>query len=167
MKRLLSELLCINIVSFLLVFFNCNSRLAYEKQIVDNIIKQAGATDLTFDDVAKVENGRVVELDDLYGNIKEITNELCELTALRILNLYGLGIEKLPDSIGKLQNLIILKLGENSIVSVPKSLSQLQSLRELYLYANELDTFPPEILSLCSLEILYLAENSISEIPSS
>ena len=100
-------------LSLLFFFLGCENRLQYEHAIVEELLQKAGATGLTFEDVTEVEDGKVVKLHIKYGELKEVPNSLCELTGLRVLWLNGLGIEKLPDSIGKLVELEELWAFEN------------------------------------------------------
>lgn len=54
------------------------------------------------------------------------------------MNLYGnSSFSKLPDSIGNLENLKILKLGETYLVSLPESMGKLTNLKELPLSYSE------------------------------
>ncbi len=62
--------------------------------------------------------------------------ELCQLTALRELNLSG-----------------------NQLVSVPPELGQLTALEELCLHSNQLSTLPPQLKKLRNLMGLFLHDN--------
>lgn len=105
------------------------------------------------------------------------------------LNLSSMKLTELPESIGKLTQLKILKLDNNKITTLPESLCNLIELRALHLYANPslaelgnllsglskleevdlgytgLSEFPNWIRYLENLKILYLWNNNITSLP--
>ncbi len=87
---------------FVLVITGCEDRLAEKKHIIEDILKHAGTSHLGVEDVARIENGRIVELEVWGGKLAVVPEELCNLTGLTALRISGLQVERLPDSIGKL-----------------------------------------------------------------
>ncbi|EEF29900.1 plant intracellular Ras-group-related LRR protein 4 [Ricinus communis] len=74
-------------------------------------------------------------------------------------------IEWLPDSIGKLSNLVSLDLSENRIVALPATIGGLSSLTKLDLHSNKIAELPESIGDLLSLVFLDLRANHISSLP--
>jgi Leucine-rich repeat (LRR) protein len=164
MNRIIFFLLC----SSLLI--GCTSQLDKEKQIVMEILKQAGDTDLKFEDVAKVENGRVVELKIRGGSVKLIPNSLCRLSGLHKLEFFHSEVTALPDSIGELLGLCALEV-TNAFKEelfqrpLPASLSKLTNLEELGFVNCGLNDLPKDFHYLVLLKELYLANNKFTKIP--
>ncbi|XP_020097126.1 disease resistance protein RPM1-like [Ananas comosus] len=77
---------------------------------------------------------RVLELQGAL--IEKLPNEICNLFNLHYLGLRGIKIKELPRSIGKLQKLQILDIGESEIEKLPKGITELQKLRHLVLSYN-------------------------------
>ncbi|CDY52250.1 BnaC08g20220D [Brassica napus] len=93
----------------------------------------------------------VVELPESFGNL----SKLVTLKMLKKPLFRSCESGKIPDVLGKLSSLKILKLGNNYFHSLPSSLEGLLNLRELSLYdCRELKCLPP---LPCNLEQLNLA----------
>jgi internalin A len=69
------------------------------------------------------------------------------------LDLSGIGLMSLSESIGKLTQLITLNLSNNRLSSLPKSIVALSQLHHLYLHGNEQLGIPPEILGPTAQEV--------------
>lgn len=74
-------------------------------------------------------------------------------------------IEWLPDSIGKLSNLVSLDLSENRIVALPATIGGLSSVTKLDLHSNRISELPESIGDLLSLVFLDLRANQLSSLP--
>ncbi|KAJ9158760.1 hypothetical protein P3X46_024314 [Hevea brasiliensis] len=81
-----------------------------------------------------------------------------KLSRVRVLNLRGLGIKKVPRSIDKLKHVRFLDLSDNECIEIlPDSIIKLQNLQILYLTNCErLKQFPKHIKKLVNLQNLYL-----------
>lgn len=99
------------------------------------------------------------ELIDLYGN------SVFYKTYLDLS--YGNPLESLPESMGRLQKLESLDLGDNQLSTLPESISQLQNLEKLYLNDNQLRSLPASIGQLQNLEVLWLGGNKFNFLPTS
>ncbi|HEX7680490.1 MAG TPA: COR domain-containing protein [Thermoanaerobaculia bacterium] len=85
----------------------------------------------------------------------------------RFLDLDGLGLVEIPESLGRLAHLESLYLSRNRLTALPESLCQLQRLRVLYAYQNELRALPESFGHLNQLQELQLWQNQITALPAS
>jgi internalin A len=81
------------------------------------------------------------------------------------LDLSGLGLMDLPESIGKLTHLEILHATDNRLTTLPETISRLTSLVTLSLYRNKLKSLPASVGRLTKLRELHLDENELTELP--
>lgn len=87
--------------------------------------------------------------------IKEIPESFCEkLPSLRVLDLRDNKIEKLPDEIAMLQNLMRLDLSNNSIYSLPTSLCTLAHLVSLQVDGNPIRSIRRDVIACGTQRIL-------------
>ncbi|KAL8143965.1 hypothetical protein V2J09_016997 [Rumex salicifolius] len=86
-----------------------------------------------------------------------LNKQMSNFKALRVLDLFGLGIKQIPASIGKLTHLRLLDLSENNMERLPSSICSLLHLQTLILrYCSDLKELPEEIGRLISLRHLIL-----------
>ena len=71
----------------------------------------------------------------------------------------------LPETLGRLANLVELRLYHNGLTSLPESLGGLAQLRELHAKDNTLQTLPSSVGGLAELRKLDLEDNRISALP--
>ncbi|OAY79501.1 Disease resistance protein RPM1, partial [Ananas comosus] len=97
---------------------------------------------------------RVLELQG--APIEKVPSEICNLFNLHYLGLRETKIKELPRSIGKLQNLQILNTDESEIGKLPKGITRLHKLRHLVLseYVGEGIKAPIGIWRLKDLQTL-------------
>ncbi|MCU4175220.1 COR domain-containing protein [Carboxylicivirga sp. N1Y90] len=88
-----------------------------------------------------------------------------EKNGSKLLDLYGLGIKKIPKEIGKCYKLKNIRAWSNKISLLPKEIENLTQLETLYLSGNEIEYLPKEIGDLTNLRELYLGGNRLKEIP--
>jgi leucine-rich repeat protein SHOC2 len=81
------------------------------------------------------------------------------------LDLYQQNLDRIPDSIGNLTNLVSLRLVDNRLTILPDSIGNLTNLRELRLYQNQLKTLPDSITNLQQLTWLSLSLNRLTVFP--
>ncbi|KAJ3674605.1 hypothetical protein LUZ60_005221 [Juncus effusus] len=74
---------------------------------------------------------------------------------LTILNLEGLAIETLPDTVGDLLNLHYLGLRDTKVKFIPISIKKLCNLQTLDLYQSKIETLPNCIVELSKLRHLF------------
>jgi internalin A len=103
------------------------------------------------------------------GNELEASNRIAE--AMRrgslSLDLHGLNLRSVPQSLLNLVQLEELYLSLNELAELPESLGELSRLRELYLSMNEISNLPEAIGSLGQLQVLDLSNNCLSVLPRS
>ncbi|NQU20766.1 MAG: TIR domain-containing protein [Candidatus Nealsonbacteria bacterium] len=83
------------------------------------------------------------------------------------LDLSGLSLTSVPESLGQLSGLMELGLSGNQLTSLPESLDQLSCLEELWLFDNQLTSLPESLGQLSRLETLYLSDNQLTSLPES
>ncbi len=81
------------------------------------------------------------------------------------LNLGGLKLTQLPESIGKLRNLNSLTLMDNKLKTLPKSFEKLTKLELLNVRDNNFQGIPKSIFKLKNLEYLVFTGNPIEALP--
>jgi len=83
----------------------------------------------------------------------------CLASSLTELSIYDTKITHLPNQIGKLINLQVLKLSNTGLKSLPHSIGDLSSLTILYLPNNNLESLPITIKNLRLLKQITLSNN--------
>ncbi|XP_062991837.1 leucine-rich repeat-containing protein 39 [Elgaria multicarinata webbii] len=97
---------------------------------------------------------------------KTLPSCLLKLNHLQEWQLHRTGLVKIPQFIGRFQNLIVLDLSRNSIAEIPREIGQLPNLQELILSYNKIKSVPKELSNCVSLERLELAVNrDICDLP--
>lgn len=74
-------------------------------------------------------------------------------------------LEQLPETIGRLQNLLILNLCNNRLTSLPYEVGLLKHLQTLKLGLNQLEALPASIAGLKELRHIGLSDNRFTRIP--
>lgn len=111
------------------------------------------------------EDGRVI-LKIEKEEWKTLPSSLLKLSQLQEWQLHRTGLLKIPEFIGRFQNLIVLDLSRNTISEIPRGIGLLTRLQELILSYNKIKTVPKELSNCASLEKLELAVNrDISDLP--
>ena len=85
----------------------------------------------------------------------------------KTLNLSGIKITALPDSIGQLANLQVLNLSFTEITALPDFIAQLTNLQKLDLSYTKITALPDFIAQLTNLQKLDLRHTNITELPES
>ncbi|KAK2491154.1 hypothetical protein MC885_017600 [Smutsia gigantea] len=129
------------------------------------------------------EDGRVIlkiekeEWKTLPSSLLKLSNQLQEW------QLHRTGLLKIPEFIGRFQNLIVLDLSRNTISEIPRGieklelavnrdicdlpqeLSHLLQLTHLDLSMNNFTTIPPAVLNMPALEWLDMGSNRLEQLP--
>ncbi len=128
----------------------------------------------------KKESSHITELEldfQLYDNkhakpsfkmLADLPNLIGNLSALRILKINRAEITRLPDEIGNLANLQELCITRCKLITLPPTIGKITSLKDLDLSENKLKLIPPEIGDLCNLQTLALDHNKdLKDLPGS
>ncbi|MFF7595442.1 leucine-rich repeat domain-containing protein [Streptomyces mirabilis] len=91
--------------------------------------------------------------------------DACKQAREQDLDLSGLGLDVLPESISDLIQITELHLGGNSLTSVPEALGNLTQLTELNLSGNSLTSVPEALGNFTQLTELHLGGNSLTSVP--
>jgi Leucine-rich repeat (LRR) protein len=91
---------------------------------------------------------------------------------LKVIDLYGNFLDEIPENIGELKNLEVLRLGnqqgDHQITKIPDSFCKLIKLREFYYsVGNYTNTLPDSIGNLTNLEIFDIFGSSLESLPES
>ena len=90
---------------------------------------------------------------------------LKKIRSLTDLSLTSNNLANLPEEIGDLTQLIVLRIDDNRLTSLPESIGRLSLLEELQAGQNRLSKLPTSIGLLRKLETLMLNENLLDELP--
>lgn len=101
-------------------------------------------------------------LSILRSGLRQLSEHICELEHLRVLHLSGSRITMLPESIGKLKNLVEFDLsGCSELNLLPESLSNLSNLTHLELGGTAICVLPISIGNLTKLEYLGISKTDV------
>ncbi|MBT4594779.1 hypothetical protein HOD08_02790 [bacterium] len=124
---------------------------------------QQGAT---FEEIEYFKEAvRLVQLDCSNLEIEELPQCIGSLVNLRILKLKRNRLQSLPKEIGNLKFLGHLNLSYNQLEELPCEVGRLENLIGLNVKNNKLETVPEEIGGLRLMALLNLANNNISHLP--
>ena len=104
-------------------------------------------TEITSEQATRVRAGapNITELDLRSNNLTDLPDELGDLKALRVIKLDYNKLEHLPAMLTKLPRLTNLKMGGNLLSTVDASVAELRALTDLDLSGNRLITVDPAI----------------------
>ena len=130
-----------------------------------------GSVDLSdngIEDLTGMQYALNMQALDVSGNpIQKIPQEMKGLKNLICLDLSGCSLAKVPDTVWKMKTLQYLYLAENEIAALPPEIADLKDLRDLVLDHNQLGGLPDQIGSLPKLQTLSASCNGIGALPAS
>src|ERR1700742_3072531 len=95
-----------------------------------------------------------------------VSERICELRQLRMLDLGHNRLGSLPESLGRLENLSdFLYLHDNRMTTLPGSLARLQRLRYLNISENAFEALPEAVTAMRGLIELRVTDNRLTELP--
>jgi hypothetical protein len=125
----------------------------------------------------RIETARrkgATELDLSEMELTELPEAIGQLIHLKVLKLGGISwmnennrLTTLPESLSNLSQLQKLDLSNNQLTTLPESLGNLSKLQELYLSNNQLTMLPESLGNLFHLQTLYLHKNQLTALPKS
>ena len=104
-------------------------------------------------------------LDMSHNLLKVLPEDIGRVRSLVILRLNDNAIERIPVNIGHLHNLEELNFANNHIHYLPSAIRGLRQLKALYVEKNDLTSLPDDICELENLETLDITENRIQALP--
>jgi len=99
--------------------------------------------------------------DKAYYQAEKKIEEAFKSGAMK-LDLSGMRLTKLPDSLWQLNRLHELRLSKNSLTTLPESLGQIDQLQLLNLSYNHLEILPESLGQLTNLQYLGLSHNKFT-----
>lgn len=103
---------------------------------------------------------------DLSGlGLTEVPESVAKVSQLQALYLDDNQLTTLPESVVRLSRLQVLGLSNNRLTTLSKSIARLSQLRELHLDTNRLAVLPEALRKLTRLERLYLHGNEALGLP--
>jgi internalin A len=115
--------------------------------------------------IKKAKRSSETRLNLSRGSIRELPEEIGQLTSLTSLSLDFNELIELPKSIGQLVNLRSLDLSANQLTRLPESIGNLTKLTSLHLSANQLTRLPESIGYLANLICLEVIDNKLISLP--
>ena len=88
----------------------------------------------------------------LETSVPAALERLGRLVDLRVLDLLGNNLERVPDHIGEMRSLEVLGFCGNRLTELPESIGRLSKLKRLVLSANRLTRLPESFVNLTALE---------------
>ena len=79
------------------------------------------------------------------------------------LGMSGCRLNTLPEWLGKLKKLKVLRLVNNQLSELPESFGNLTNLQELWLSRNRLTTVPSQLANAIGMERLWVDNNGVAE----
>ncbi|GAB4040438.1 leucine-rich repeat domain-containing protein [Spirosoma gilvum] len=115
------------------------------------------------------QNRRLESLWLGYNKLNTLTDTdvktLRRMRRLADLNLYSVGLTRLPNSIGRLKRVKVLDLYYNKFIELPPQLGKMKRLEQLAVAHNELRNLPVGLTKLRRLQVLYAHHNHLSQLP--
>lgn len=124
-------------------------------------------TEITPEQATRIRAGapNITELDLRSNNLTGLPDELGDLRALRVVKLDYNKLEHLPALLTKLPLLTNLQMGGNLLSTVDASVAELRALTDLDLSGNRLITVDPAIARCEKLVYLNLENNMLAALP--
>lgn len=111
--------------------------------------------------------GRLTHLDLSGLQLTDLPESIGFLTRLQSLNLSNNKLMTLPDAFMSMASLHTLNLSDNYLIAMPEQIGKLKSLRWLQLNDNALKALPEWIGNLAELQVLELSNNQLTALPDS
>ena len=101
-------------------------------------------------------------------NVKYIPEDIGKLYQLQDLLITKTSISTIPDTIGYLSKLVILRMNYNmNLTQLPDSMQYLLQIRHLILYSNAICELPKHIGNCSNLETIIMRSNNLTALPES
>ncbi len=117
--------------------------------------------------IAEAANPKEVSLDLSGLELSWLPESLYRLTHLKHLEIFGNRLRHLPAELGQLTKLQYLDVSGNQLTTLPESVGQLKQLREFEGSSNKLEALPESLGQLTRLRTLDLSGNWLGGLPES
>ncbi len=118
---------------------------------------------MVFSKIERIDEGAIFPNIESIWFIGAIWTEfpiaICNWNTLKEIKIYNGYFSSLPQSIGKLTNLIVLNIGNNHVRILPDELYELENLESLSIYNNEIRNISDRICSMRKLKHVTLEGN--------
>ncbi|XP_044859070.1 leucine-rich repeat and death domain-containing protein 1 isoform X4 [Mauremys mutica] len=113
--------------------------------------------------LSSLEKLKLCQINGL--KLTKLPEELSKLTCLRELDISHNALKDIPEGIGELKHLVSLTANNNSISQLPKSVTSLSDLQQLNLSGNQLICLPSGLQHLQSLKDINFDGNPLIRPP--
>jgi leucine-rich repeat protein SHOC2 len=117
--------------------------------------------------IKRAERNRLLTLNLRGIELTSLPESIGSLTCLTHLDLRDNQLTSLPESMGNLTCLTHLDLRDNQLTSLPESMGNLTCLTRIYLDNNQLTSLPESIENLICLTGISLSNNQLTKLPNS
>jgi Leucine-rich repeat (LRR) protein len=124
--------------------------------IVNEILKNSNPGSI--DDIWTEKIWKWADQENISSKI--IPREKRNLMKLGEVNLYGYGLNSIPEEIIQLKNLTFLELTNNNLTQLPLNIGELEKLNFLSIGMNNLKTIPESIVNLKNLKNFWFSYNN-------
>lgn len=135
---------------------------------------ESGSLDLKYRGWASIHHNlwsfstSLVHLDLSFNSLSSLPEEeLPELRTLETFNIACNNLTTLPESIGALERLTVLKANGNALTHIPATIGRCVNLEELNVSENSLTVVPHEIEGCTRLRTILLQNNQLVRLPPS
>lgn len=108
--------------------------------------------------IGKLKSVEIINIDNA-PNLKVIPDSIGKMKNLKLLRIVGSKITELPSSMQQLQKLKIVNLSSSEMENIPLVLSQIPHLKSLLLYDTKIQYLPDEFLEKSAITGLHLENN--------
>jgi hypothetical protein len=138
-----------------------------DSAVVRHLLDIIGFQMVRMTDVARMENGRIVELN-LRGLplMNGIPSDINRLVELRVLDLGQTGLPFMFTEIARMTKLEIIRMDGCHIPMFSINIGKCAALKEIDLYGNELTELPQSIVNLNNLTYLNVGDNHFCTVDS-
>ncbi|MDI7215029.1 leucine-rich repeat domain-containing protein [Leptospira santarosai] len=99
--------------------------------------------------------------------IQELTPEIGQLKNCEYFDLTEVEIEEIPKEIGDMDSIYSLTISKTKVRSLPDTIGKLKNCKRLNVRYNQIESLPPTIGSMESLEELSVGDNKLTDLPES